>query len=159
MFETILTILFGDVRSNFLVRVFVAMNHLCPCPSAETACAAHHWRAAVAITDVALDDDDPDEAAALMLGTGAHETGFRRVTELHGGPAVSYWQLEVPRPQRQAFLDDPVKAARQALRVARTCRGSMRAYATGTCNGGGDAGAAVAAALRRYVLAARLALL
>ncbi len=159
MLDLILRILFGDPRAIFFANVFGALGAICPCRAPEAtperiACEAQHQRAASVIAVVALDDGDPDEAAVLLLGLGAHETGFRTMVQVRG-PAVSWWQLEVPRAQRAELLADPFAAARRALRAARGCRGSLRGYATGRCDGGGAEGERAAAELRHYVARAR----
>lgn len=150
---------FGDPRAVMFARVLAAIGRLCPCPPGDNVCELHHERAAAAIAQVATDDDDPDGAAVLLIGAGAHETGFRTEREMGGGRAVSFWQVEVPRSRRAAMLADPAAAAHQALRAARACGGTMRAYACGSCNcGDGGRGEQAAAELRRYVNSARHAL-
>ena len=89
---------------------------------------------------------------ALLAGLAAHETGFR-TRHQHGGPARSWWQLEVPRAERAVVTDDPYEAGRRALVVARGCP-SLRSYAFGRCRAGSRAQEAVAAALRACVGAA-----
>ena len=113
---------------------------------ADLACPGHHQRAAVAITLVAEGDRDPEDAAALLLGVGAHETGFRTERQVRG-PAVTWFQLEVPVRERAALLADPALAAQRALHIA---RGGMAAYA--------GAEGATADELRRSVRSARWAL-
>ncbi len=159
----LLTFLFGAPRAILYARVLAAICHLCPCQPLDAACDTHHHRAAHAITTVAAGERDPDEAAALLLGAGAHETGFHTEVEVGGGPAVSYFQVEVPPALRAAMLADPVAAAHVALRAARPCGGSMMAYAGGTCTCSGAAAtcahvAAVAAELHHYVARARTVL-
>ncbi len=140
----LLTILFGSPRAILAARVLQALGALCPCHG-DAGCEAVHRRAAAAIATAADGTCNPDEAAARLLGTGAHETGFRVVLQVHG-PAVTWWQLEVPRRERLQLLVDPVAAARLALQRA---GGDLTGYA------GCPQGCAAAAELRRYVAAAR----
>lgn len=154
---SVLVLLFGSPPAIFLARVLGALAVLCPCQAGYQACDAHHLRAGRAIAVVAAGEPDPDEAAARLLGAGAHETGFRVELQAQGGRAITYWQLEVRRADRAALLADPVAAARLALRIARACGGSMVGYAGGRCEGGPEV-QQTAADLRRYVAAARLAL-
>ena len=155
-----LTLLFGNPRAAYLARVAAAVAAMCPCAPADAVCEGHHARASYAIAIVATEQPDTDEAAALLLGTMAHETGGRTDVEMGGGPAVSVWQLEVRRSERAALLADPVAAARQALRAARACKSSLMSYAGGdwTCHGDAATCARVdtaAAELRHYVARAR----
>ena len=47
-----------------------------------------------------------ESAGALMLGTGAHESGrFRYIQQLGGGPAMGLWQVE---PATAKWLDDDI---------------------------------------------------
>ena len=130
---------------TLLLRVLCAISALTP-PCSNDTCRAHRQRAAIAIVAVAEGEPDPSEAAALLVGTGVHETGLRTEHQVRG-PAVTYWQLEVPLRERDALLADPAVAARAALRIARC---GMVAYA------GHDGPAAEE--LRRYVQRARWAL-
>lgn len=142
----------------FAVRILLALSRLTPCAPGDAACPGIHARVACVIATVASESADPEHATALLLGIGAHETGFRTERQANGGPAVSFWQIEVPPAQRAALLADPIAAARLALLRARGCGGSLRAYATGSCHGGGQEGARAAAELRRYVASARWAM-
>lgn len=146
MLAAAFSFLFGPPRTIALLRILAALSRLCPCPATDAACPAHHQRAAAAIVLVVEDDRDPEDAAALLLGTGAHETGFRTEHQVKG-PGVTYWQHEVPVRERAALLADVVLAARRALRIARS---GMAAYAG--CEG------RTAEELRRYVWSARWAL-
>jgi len=141
---TILVLLFGDPRAIMAARVLSTLAVLCPCAPADDGCHPRHVTVARTIAIVAEDEGD----AALLLGIGAHETGFRVLVQARGGPAVSWWQLEVPRRDRAALLADPVAAARRALGIARRGFGT---YACGNPHRCADA----AAELRRYVEHAR----
>lgn len=152
MLRLLVAILFGSPRAMFAARILAAMHALAPC--SDAACVAHHERAASAIAYVSAEDRDPEDAAARLLGVGVHETGFRTDREAHGGPAVTWFQLEVPRRERAALLADPVAAARLALRRSRTCGGNLACYASGTPGRGGEVGRELA----RYVASARFAL-
>jgi hypothetical protein len=117
-------------RAAFFARVLATMNALSPCGAADVACVEQHEHAASVIASVALKDPNPEDAAARLLGAGAHETGFRTKLQKNG-PAVSWFQLEVPN--RPFYLANDVDAARRALGIARMCRGSMIGYASGNC--------------------------
>ncbi len=140
-----LVFLFGSPLSVLFARVLSTLAALCPCHG-DTACEATHRRAASAIAIVAIDARDPDEAAARLLGCGAHETGFRVERQANGGRAVTWWQIEVRRNEREALLADPIAAARLALRRA---GGNLSAYA------GCEQDCDTARDLRRYVASAR----
>lgn len=131
------------------VRILHALLRLCPAAPPE---------AARAVLTVALLDRAPLDAAARLIGAGMHETGFRTQRQAKGGPAVTWWQLEVPAREREELLADPLAAPRLALRRARACRGSLRGYAWGKCQGGGPAVDRAAAELDRAVATARAAL-
>lgn len=117
----------------FLARVLGVMLAICPCAPKERNCQANRAEAAAVITFVALDDADPVAAAGILLGTAKHETGFQTEVQNRGGPARSFWQVEVRKAERAEMLADRYKAARHALRIARTCRGSYLGYASGRC--------------------------
>jgi hypothetical protein len=87
-------------------------------PCSADACHEHHVRAAWAIAVVASTEADPREAAAMLAGIAAHETGAATERQ-RGGPAVSYFGLEVHPSERAALLADPIAAARRALGIAR----------------------------------------
>lgn len=133
--EAVLTVLLGDVRSVFFVRILAILNALAPCSvvggAVDVACMTEHRRAAAVITIVALEDDEPEDAGARLAGAGGHETGFRTKLQKHG-PAVTWFQLEVPG-ERERYLADDLLAARRALEIARGCHGSMVGYACGHC--------------------------
>jgi hypothetical protein len=148
MLAVVLALLFGSPEAAFAARVRHAVDALCPCHrDPRPGCEATHARATAAIAVVALDARDPEEAAARLLGTMAHETCARHERQLGGGPAIGWWQLEVPARERAALLADPVAAARVALSRA---GGDLSAYA--------GAPGQTAAELRRYVASARYAL-
>lgn len=150
-----LTLLFGSPRALFEARVADTMSKLCPCTAEDGACAAKHARYAGVIATTAWRDKYPDDAAARLLGTAAHETCFRTETQVRG-PAVTVWQIEERDPVKRAdFLREPLRAAERALHIAQGCDGGMRGYATGTCFGGGARGAEVAGQLRACVESAR----
>lgn len=153
MLELVLTFFFGSPRAILAARIFGAMASLCPCAPADAACEARHARATTAIVVVASADRDPEDAAGMLLGLAAHETCFRVEHQANGGPAVTWWQIEVSRRQRPALLADPVLAARTALRIARSSR-DLSTYAGRPIGHGGRA----AAELRHYVQIARWAL-
>ena len=134
------------------LRVLLALSRLVPCAPGDSLCPGTHARAAVVIATAASESADPEHAVALLLGIGAHETGFRTERQAEGGPAVTWWQLEVPPAQRAALLADPIAAARLALLRARLC--GLRAYACGRC----DCGESAAKELWRYVVSARWAM-
>ena len=102
-----------------------AIERLCPCPSGDVTCQAQHRRAARAIGAATTDQD----AAVRLVGLGCHESRFAVVVQALG-PAVTWWQLEVPAAERVELLADDVLAARKAL-AARA--GGLQAYA---CGGG-----------------------
>lgn len=81
-------------------------------------------------------------------------TRFRVKRQMRGGPAVTWWQIEAKRAEREALLADDIAAAWLALRIARTCRGDFTGYASGHCGGAPEA----AASLRRAMLTARAGL-
>jgi hypothetical protein len=145
----LLTLLFGAPADVLAARVLSAVDRMCPCahdPSPR--CPGVHARAAHAIATVAVDARDPDDAAARLVGVGAHETCYRTERQANGGPAVTVWQLEVKRSERAALLADPVAAARLALSRA----GDLRGYA------GCREGCQAARELAAYVSAARWAM-
>lgn len=136
----------------FAVRILLALSRIVPCAPGDAACPGIHARAACVIATVASESRSPEDAAALLLGIGAHETGFRTERQAKGGPAVSWFQVEVSPRERAALLADPIAAARLALLRARRC--GLRAYACGRC----DCGESAAKDLRRYVVNARWAM-
>lgn len=159
-----LLLLFGRPETSLVARARGGIERVCPCRGDVVTCDARHELAASVIGHVAAEDEDPGEALALLIGTGCHETRFSTEMQVGGGPARSWWQLEPTAPTRTgreaqaaAWLDDPVLAARVALSRARTCGGSLRGYAWGKCGQGSAEQERVAAELRRYVGAARLA--
>lgn len=146
-------------------RVLVALAVVCPCPASDAGCPGVHARTAGAVALVALADRDPDDAAARLVGAACHETEARTEVQRGGGPAVSAFQLEVrgrdaaeTRALRAVYLADPVLSAGRALSIARACGGSMESYAHGSCRGGTHLQRGRAAALRRSVWRARVAL-
>lgn len=135
-------------------RVAAAMTALAPCHVDDDECAALHTRAIQAIVVVAFTDAHPDDAAAILLGVGKHETRFRTELQNHG-PAVSFWQLEVPQSERAAYLNDTIAAARTALTRARA-DSTMNAYACGRKRCDTRFGRRVAAELRADIGRARI---
>lgn len=158
MLALVLSLLFGHPSAVFRARIAAAMATLCPCRD-NLVCEAQHARAATVIATVAEEDADPEDAAALLLGTGAHETRFEVVLQARGGPGRGWWQATVAERDREAILADPAVGARWALRAARGCRGgSLRAFAWGGCEVGSEAQERTAAELRAAVVRARWAL-
>jgi hypothetical protein len=138
MLRLVLLFLFGDPRLALCLRVLAAVTRLCPCAAGDALCERLHRESASAIALVAYDAPDTERAAALLVGAGTHETCFRVERQAAHGPAVTVWQLEVPRGERAALLADPVRAARLALRTARS---GWRSYACGSPGCGGAGGA------------------
>jgi hypothetical protein len=94
----------SELETDALIRILCALARLCPCPPGDGACEAHHARAA-AVMALALEDDaDAAGGEELLLACGCHETGFRVELQAAHGPAVTWWQLEVPRRERAALL-------------------------------------------------------
>lgn len=158
VFRLVLLFFFGPPRLAMALRVLGALTRLCPCAPGDGLCQELHREAAAGIAAVALERPSPEHEAALLVGVAVHETCARVEHQAHGGPAVTVYQLEVRPQERAALLADPVLAARTALRAAGGCGGSLQSYATGTCSGGGEAGARKAAELRASVLLAWYAL-
>lgn len=154
----VLTFFFGSPLAILVARVASALCFLCPCAPTDLACEAVHQRVVYTVSVVAIEQRDPDEAAALLLGTAAHETGFKVELQANGGPAVSWWQIEVFRRDRAALLANPVAAARLALSRARACGGTMRGYAWGKCSIADPFHEQAAAELRHTVQSARFAM-
>jgi hypothetical protein len=157
-----LTLAFGSEAAILTTRATRGIDVLCPCTSDDEACVQTHRLAGRVVGSVAADDEDPEEAVAVLDGLLAHETCARTMVEVGGGAARSWWQLEPTAwtapgraEQTATWLADPKEAAREALRRARTCGGSMMAYAGGTCSSRGPVHARVAEELRRYVTSAR----
>lgn len=148
----LLAFLFGSPHAIFTARVLAALAWLCPCHG-DAECEAAHRRVARAVAVVASEARHPDHAAAMLLGACAHE-GACKIERQDGGPAVTFWHLEVPRAQRAALLADDVAAARLALSRA---GGTWRAYACGheRCDAEHEASAA---GLRACERSARMAL-
>lgn len=167
MFRVALLVLFGDPRLALALRVLAALGRLCPCQPTDDLCDRLHRETAAAVAIVASEQRAPEATAALLVGLAVHESCARVEHQILGwrpdgspilGPAVTVFQLEVPARERGALLADSVAAARLALRAAGGCGGSLRGYATGSCHGGGERGARVAAELRASVLLAWWAL-
>ena len=117
----------------FFFRVLHTIMELCPCQPKELKCGELRFKAADAIAVVALLDQNPEEAAGILIGVGRHETGFQTEMQDRGGPARSFWQLELPKAERAAVMANAYLAATKALARARTCRGNYLGYAGGTC--------------------------
>jgi hypothetical protein len=138
-----LTWAFGSPVAIFRARVLGALARLCACPLGDAVCPATHREVAAVVAAAALNAARPDDAAAILLGAGAHETCFRTQHQADG-PAVSWWQLEATAwtpegraAERALWLSSAQAAAAEALRRARTCRGSMVGYASGRCDARG----------------------
>ncbi len=121
-----LLLLLGSPEAALQARAAHGIESMCRCLPADTACPATHRLAAHVLAAVAADDPDPDEALALDLGLIAHESCFRYVRQIGGGPARGWPQLEPTAhtragraAQQAAWVADPVLAATDALRVAR----------------------------------------
>jgi hypothetical protein len=95
-------------------RAARAIERLCPCAGGDVACAAQHLRASRAIGAVAESESD----AVRAIAAGCHETGYRVVVQT-AGPAVTWYQLEVPVAERAALLADDAEATRRAIAATR----------------------------------------
>ncbi len=139
----------------YFAWVLRVVGALSPCPAGDADCARQHVEAAQVIAQVALADAHPEDALARLSGAAAHETEVRTRVQARGGPAVCWWQVEVPKSQRAALLADDLACAFLALQRARTCGGSMVAYAGGRCWAKSKRVAEVAQQLRSCVESAR----
>jgi len=140
------------IYAAWVLRVIASLS---PCPPGDADCARQHAEASRVIALVALADARPEDALARLSGAGGHETGFRTRVQARGGPAVCWFQVEVPRAERAALVADDLSCAFLALRRARTCGGSMVAYAGGRCVPKTKRVADVAVQLRSCVESAR----
>jgi hypothetical protein len=135
----LLAFLFGSPSAIFRARVAAVLVAMCP-----RAAPADVAEAASAIVEAALDARWPVDAAARLIGAAAHETCLATRLQVRG-PAVTFWQLELPASQRPAVLADTALAARVALSRAGTWEG----YA------GCAQGCEASRELRRYAWRAR----
>lgn len=95
---------------------------------------------------------------AVLLAIGKHETGYRRDADVgpcksaagncDGGRSVSPWQVMThSAAEKRALQGNRAAAANRALGIALTSEGAChgddryRTYASGSCDGGGEAGA------------------
>ena len=148
------TVVFGPPKAIFFRQILAVLLQLCPCHPNAQSCMPMRLSAAAVITMVAYEEEDPLEAAGLLLGIGNHETGFNTELQEHG-PAITFWQLEVPKEEREYYLTYRTEAAKRALRIAHMCHGNLVNYASGKCTAPkGKKGARirkVAASLHGYV--------